>query len=64
MNSLILCIFCGKKADIVKRNKSFVVLCRHCNRETDRVAYQEMFNQWLDETLKGGKMKLPHISNQ
>jgi len=58
----IICIFCGNKADFLKRNGNYVVLCSHCNRETERVAYQKMFDKWLDETLKEENMKLPKTS--
>jgi len=51
----ILCIFCGSKADIVKRNGKSIVLCRHCNRDTDSVVYQKMFDQWLGDLLKKEK---------
>jgi ribosomal protein L37AE/L43A len=50
--NLIVCIFCGKKADIVNQNGSKIVSCSHCDRETVLDEYQELFNQWIDEIRK------------
>lgn len=52
MSEQIVCIFCGNKADFAKRNGKLVVFCRHCNRVTEGNAYQEMYDQWLDEIKK------------
>jgi transcription elongation factor Elf1 len=50
--NLIVCIFCGKKADIVKQDESVMVACSHCDRETELDEYQELFDQWIDEIRK------------
>ena len=48
----IVCIFCGKRADIIDRKEEPVVLCRNCGRETDGYNYQIMFDQWLGDVRK------------
>ena len=50
--NLIVCIFCGKKAEIVVQDGSKYVSCGHCDKETDLDEYQELFNQWIDEIRK------------
>ena len=52
MAKQILCIFCGSKADVVKRNGKSIVLCRRCNRDTDSVVYKKKFDRWLGDILK------------
>jgi len=48
----IVCIYCGSKADVIKRYGKSIVLCRRCNRDTDSVVYQKMLDQWLGDILK------------
>ena len=50
----IVCIFCGGKADIKKKNNMKVVVCPQCKRETELNTYQEMFNKWIDNIRKEG----------
>ena len=52
MAKQILCIFCGSKADVVKRNGKSIVLCKRCNRDTDSVVYKKKFDRWLGDILK------------
>jgi hypothetical protein len=40
----IICIYCGKRADIVKRK----AICHHCNRETELTEYKKMVDDWLE----------------
>ena len=48
----IICIFCGKKADIVKHENHTTVKCSHCKRETKLTNYQEMFDRWIGDIRK------------
>jgi hypothetical protein len=48
----IICIFCGKKADIITKNKQTVVSCRTCKRETELSSYQKMFDKWMGDIRK------------
>ena len=52
MSDQIICIYCGAKADIAKRNGKLVVFCRHCNRVTEGDTYKEMFDRWLGDVRK------------
>jgi ribosomal protein L37AE/L43A len=61
VNRQIICIFCGGKSDFVKRNRNIVVVCKRCNRKTDRIAYKRLFAQWLDEILMEDNMRLPNV---
>ena len=49
MSDQIICVFCGKKAEIAKRNGKIVVFCRYCNKVTDGHTYQDMIDQWLGD---------------
>ena len=48
----IICIFCGKNADIVKEDDLTMVTCRYCKRKTELDDYQEMFDHWLGDIRK------------
>jgi ribosomal protein L37AE/L43A len=48
----IICIFCGKKADIVQKANQTTVECRHCSRETKLTNYQEMLDRWIGDIRK------------
>ena len=48
----IICIFCGKKAEIVNKQNHTTVKCSHCKRETKLTNYQEMFDQWIGDIRK------------
>jgi len=48
----IVCIFCGHTADIVAKSGSNLVLCNHCQRETEFVEYRKKLDNWLDEVHK------------
>jgi transcription elongation factor Elf1 len=50
--NLIICVFCGKQADIVKYDDATLVKCGHCEKETELNTYKEMFNQWIDSKRK------------
>ena len=41
--------FCGGKANIKKQDDLKIVVCPNCNRETELVAYQDIFDQWLGD---------------
>ena len=47
----IVCIFCGRKADIVvaEGDSDMMVVCKHCGRETELSAYRKDLDSWLDE---------------
>jgi len=49
MPNQIVCIFCGKKADIVKRSEKSFAVCKHCKHETDMDTYQEMLDAWMEK---------------
>lgn len=55
MAEQIICIFCGKQADVAEKGQSTMVICKHCKRETEVDEYQEIFNQWLGDIRKEGK---------
>jgi hypothetical protein len=48
----IICIFCGKQADIVNEDDLSIVACSHCKRKTELDDYQEMFDQWIGDIRK------------
>jgi hypothetical protein len=48
----IICIFCGKKADIINIENLTTVKCRYCKRETELDNYQEMFDMWIGDIRK------------
>ena len=54
----IICIFCGKQADIVNEDDLTMVSCSHCKRKTERDDYQEMFDQWMGDIRKEDKIKI------
>ena len=45
----IICIFCGNIAQIKEQDDLKIVVCLKCERETELVAYQDMFDQWLGD---------------
>jgi len=45
----IICIFCGKQADIKNEENQTMVRCSHCKRKTDLNNYQEMFDKWIGD---------------
>ena len=61
MAEQIICIFCGKQADVVKRGQSTIIICGNCNRETEVDEYQEIFNQWLGDIRKEGKTSVKSV---
>jgi hypothetical protein len=52
MDEKKICIFCGKKADVVKQGRLRMVICGHCNRETEQDEYKKIFEKWLDDIRK------------
>jgi len=48
----IICIFCGKQADIENQEDLTIVTCSHCKRETDLNKYENIFDQWLSDIRK------------
>ncbi len=58
----ILCIFCGKKAEIVKIDNHATVRCSYCIRETELTKYQEMFDRWVGDIRKEANSAHPPIS--
>lgn len=48
----IICIFCGKRADIIDKGNLTIISCGYCNRETEGNAYQVMFDKWLGNVRK------------
>ncbi len=38
-----------EKADIIAKSGSNLVICNHCQRETEFVEYRKMLDDWLDE---------------
>jgi len=49
MPDQIVCIFCGKKADIVKRHDTLYAVCKYCGAETELTEYQDMVDDWMDD---------------
>jgi len=49
MAEKIICIFCGKKADVVKRRDKLYAACKYCRTETELTEYQDMVDDWIDE---------------
>ena len=45
----IICIFCGKIAQIEEQDNLKIVVCPKCKRETDLDTYQDIFDQWLGD---------------
>jgi phage FluMu protein Com len=45
----IICIFCGRIAKIKEQDHLKIVVCPKCKRETELVAYQDIFDQWLGD---------------
>ena len=45
----IICIFCGKKADIIRQDNASMVVFGFCKRETELDEYKEMVDQWLEK---------------
>ena len=45
----IKCFFCGGKANIKEQGGQKVVTCPKCKRETELVAYQNIFDQWMGD---------------
>lgn len=45
----IICIFCGRIAEIKEQGDLKVVACPKCKRETELNEYQEIFDQWLGD---------------
>jgi hypothetical protein len=52
MAEQILCIFCGKKARIVKRKNDLFAVCKRCNSETELEEYKKKLDEWLKEIQK------------
>ena len=52
MAEKIICIFCGKKADVTKQGNLTMVKCKHCRRETELDEYQKIFDRWLGDIRK------------
>ena len=48
----IICIFCGKIAKIMEQDDLGIVVCPKCKRETELVAYQDIFDEWLGDVRK------------
>jgi len=45
----IICIFCGKIAQIKEQNDLMIVVCPKCKRETELDTYQDIYDQWLGD---------------
>ena len=45
----IICIFCGKIAQIKAQGDLKIVVCPKCKRETELGAYQDIFDLWLGD---------------
>ena len=45
----IICIFCGRIAQIKEQDDLKIVVCPKCKRETELAAYQDIFDQWLGD---------------
>ena len=45
----IICIFCGKIAQIKEQDDLKIVVCPKCKRETELDTYQDIFYQWLGD---------------
>jgi len=45
----IICIFCGKIAQIKEQNDLKIVVCPKCKRETELDTYQDIYDQWLGD---------------
>jgi len=48
----IICIFCGKKADILNIENHATVKCSYCKRETELTNYLEIFDKWVGDIRK------------
>ena len=47
MNEQIICIYCGKKAEILESDNSIVIACGCCGSESEGEKYQLMFEKWI-----------------
>jgi len=45
----IICIFCGKIAQIKEQDDLKIVVCTKYKRETELDTYQDIFDQWLGD---------------
>ena len=45
----IICILCGKEADIIQQDNASMVVIGFCKRETELGEYKEMVDQWLEK---------------
>jgi hypothetical protein len=49
VDDTIKCFFCGGNADIKEQSELKIVICPQCKRETELVAYQELFDVWMGD---------------
>ena len=47
MTDNIICMFCGKRIDIVQHDNVAIAFCNHCNKGTELDGYKQMAELWL-----------------